>query len=260
MAKDGWRARVGVIKATYRPKNFRYWYDTAPDGVEIVPASLGSRKGEKRGFLDSFARGEELAHALKEAGCDLVIVHGAPPFILQGRDWEAEWRQKVQADLGIPFLTAMQPHAWALKALGVKRLLAHTYYNDELNDGIVRYFAEEGMETVLAGGLRAAEHDEELYSTPLKALDDVDAGDFYRYARNAYARLGGDGASVDCLYVNGSGWDAGPAVEPLEADVGRPVLWPQAMYVWAVYRTLGIDGRRSGFGSLLEDWPELPGD
>ncbi|MPZ87307.1 MAG: hypothetical protein GEU81_04360 [Nitriliruptorales bacterium] len=257
MTTYGWRARIGVIKATYRPKNFSYWFDTAPAGVEVVPAAIGFRKGEKRGFLESFERAEELAHTLRDAGCELVIVHGAPPFILRGREFEAQWRETVQASLGIPFLTPMQPHVWALKSLGVKKVLAFTYYGDELNDGLQRYLEEEGIEAVMAGGLRHDDQEEGLYSTPLKTLDRVDFGEFYRYCKASYARLGEEAKSIECFYVNGSGWDAGAAVMPLEQDLKVPVLWPQAMYMWATYSALDICNQREGYGRFIEQWPAL---
>ncbi|MPZ87305.1 MAG: hypothetical protein GEU81_04350 [Nitriliruptorales bacterium] len=246
-----------MIKPTYRPKNWHYWYGTAPAGVEIVPAAIGFRKGEKRGFLEGFDRAEELAHTLKDAGCELVIVHGAPPFILKGTQFEAQWRERVQASLGIPLLTPMQPHLWALKALGVKKVLGLTYFSDELNDGLRRYLEEEGIEAVMAGGLRATGQDEGVFSTPMRALDDVDAGDFYRYCKQSYKRLGKESAAIECFYVSGSGWDVGPAIAPLERDLKVPVLWPQAMYTWAVYSTLQICNQRPDLGQFIEQWPEL---
>lgn len=57
--------------------------------------------------------------------------------------------------------------------------------------------------------------------------------------------------------MNGSGWDAAPAIAALEADLGLPVLWPQAMYTWAVYRRLAISNQRPDLGHLIAQWPAL---
>src|SRR3954463_3188809 len=45
-----WRGRVGLVSPTQRGKVLHYWYRQAPDGVEIVPAVIGFRRGERDQF------------------------------------------------------------------------------------------------------------------------------------------------------------------------------------------------------------------
>lgn len=255
MSTYGWRSRIGIIKATYRPKNFRYWFDTAPEGVEILPAAVGYRKGERTGFMDGLDHAAQLAETLAENRCEIVSIQGAPPFLLRGRELEAEWRHDLEVKLGIPVVTAMQPHLWALEAMGIKRVLTLTYYGDELNGQLNAYLASGGVESVLPGGLDTGSHAEDLYSTPLMGLDKFSFDDFYGHAKRLYRELD---EGVDAIYINGSGWDAGPAVPYLEQDLGIPVIWPQALYVWATYQLAGVENRREGFGHLMSRWPDLP--
>ena len=86
-----WRARIGVIKPTHRGKASHFWYNHAPDGVEIVSTFIGFRSGQRQGFLEGFKRAEELAVELKEVGCNIIVVSGTPPFLLKGRDFERQW-------------------------------------------------------------------------------------------------------------------------------------------------------------------------
>ena len=80
-----WRARIGLIKPTHRGKSFAYWYNHAPEGVEIVPTFIGFRSEKRERPLEGFKKAEALAVQLKEVGCDIISVSGTPPFL--SRDW-----------------------------------------------------------------------------------------------------------------------------------------------------------------------------
>lgn len=86
-----WRARIGLIKPTHRGKSFAYWYNHAPEGVEIVPTFIGFRSEKRESFLEGFKKAEALAEQLKEVGCDIISVSGTPPFLLKGLDYERQW-------------------------------------------------------------------------------------------------------------------------------------------------------------------------
>ena len=75
-----WRARIGLIKPTHRGKSFAYWYNHAPEGVEIVPTFIGFRSEKRESFLEGFKKAEVLAVQLKEVGCDISQSAGHRPF------------------------------------------------------------------------------------------------------------------------------------------------------------------------------------
>src|SRR5262245_21018222 len=100
-----WRGRLGLVSPTQRSKAFHYWYKFVPDGVEIVPSYIGFRRGERDQFTAGLDRAVELAHELRDLGCDLVAVSGTPPFLLGGLDFERRWGQDLAARLGVPVIT-----------------------------------------------------------------------------------------------------------------------------------------------------------
>ena len=71
-AMYAWRARIGLIKPTHRGKSFHFWYDRAPDGVEIVPTFVGFRRSDRQTFEKAFERIEQIADDLKAVGCQLI--------------------------------------------------------------------------------------------------------------------------------------------------------------------------------------------
>jgi|SRR5713226_2784273 len=92
-----WRGHIGLIKPTHRGKSFAFWYNHAPEGVEIVPTFIGFRRGDRESFGSAFEPAERLADDLKAVGCTIIAVSGTPPFLLKGLDFEREW-----GDRGIP--------------------------------------------------------------------------------------------------------------------------------------------------------------
>lgn len=249
-----WRARIGIVNPTHRGKVFAFWYKRAPDGVEIIPTFIGFRTSDRQTFETSFERAAALATDLKSVGCDLVVVSGTPPVLLKGLDFEREWADRLAQSLGIPVISQMEPHALALQAMGVKRCAIASYYGQELNDAIVAYFRRFDIDGVVMGGFELGPGGgSALYSTSLQGLDEVSWIQVYRYCRQGMRRLTG---AVDGIYVNGGGWDALPAINPLETDLGTKVVFASAAEMWLAYRTLAIDLRVEDCGALLRGGAE----
>jgi maleate cis-trans isomerase len=242
-----WRARIGLIKPTHRGKSFAYWYKNAPEGVEIVPTFIGFRSERRESFLEGFKKAEDLAVQLKEVGCDIISVSGTPPFLLKGLDFERQWAAELSEKIGLPVVTPMEPHAIALRALGVKKVAVATYYGRELNQAIVEYFSRFGIESEIMPGLSATGQSSGLYTTSLAALDEVSHMDVYRHCKKGLAQL----PSAQAVYINGGGWDAAPAIDYLERDLKVKVVWALAAEMWRTYHILKIDNPVSDSGALL---------
>src|SRR5438132_991171 len=94
--------------------------------------------------------------------------------------------------------------------------------------------APEGVEIIptFVGFQSARAAGQALYTTSLKALDDVSYIEVYQYCTRGVRRLE---RPVDGLYINGGGWDAAPAVTALEADLNTKVVFAQAAEIWLMY-------------------------
>ena len=250
-----WRARIGLIKPTHRGKSFHFWYKRAPDGVEIVPTFVGFRRSDRQTFENAFERIEQIADDLKAVGCQLISLSGTPPVLLKGLDFEREWRDRLSQKIGLPVVSQMEPHALALVALGVKRVAIATYYGDELNEAIRRYFDRFDIEGVVIGGLSVPGKSESLYTTSLMALDEVSHMQVYQYCKAGFQAMK---PRVDAIYINGGGWDAPPTIDMLERDLGTKVVFALAAEMWAAYQRLAIDPVVGDCGALLRDNPVVP--
>lgn len=244
-----WRARMGTINPTHRGKAFAFWYTRVPDGIEIIPTFIGFRTSDRHTFESAFERAEQLAEDLKAAGCDIIVVSGSPPVLLKGLDFEREWCELAQK-IGLPIVSQMQPHALALQAMGIRRVAIATYYGNELNDAIVRYFARFDIEGIVLGGFQTSGAEQALYTTSLQALDNASGTQVYQYCRRGFLRLD---RPVDGIYINGGGWDAVPAINPLEADLRTKVVFALAAEMWLAFRTLSINLPVNDCGALLRN-------
>ncbi len=240
----GWRARIGLIKPTLRGKSFAPWYRNAPDGVEILPTHIGYAKGDAAAFEHGFARIDTLADELCAVGVDLLCVSGGPPFLLRGREFEADWATALAQRTGVAVIPPLAAHAEALAHLGASRVTVISYYKEELNDALVRYLAEFGM--TAAVDPIAGQSTEELYAVSLRDVERISWQEVYRHGRDAANK-----APCDALYIHGAGWDAESAIVALEADLGIPVVFGPVAEMWATYRTLGIDFRAVKLGALV---------
>jgi maleate cis-trans isomerase len=89
----------------------------------------------------------------------------------------------------------------------------------------------------------------------LRALDEVSYMQVYQYCKAGYQAIK---PPVDAIYINGGGWDAPPAIDMLERDLGTKVVFALAAEMWATYRQLAIDPRIDDCGALFRDNPALP--
>jgi maleate cis-trans isomerase len=197
----------------------------------------------------------QIAEDLKAVGCDIISLSGTPPVLLKGLDFEREWRDRLAQKLALSVVSQMEPHALALVALGVKRVAIATYYGDELNNAIKRYFSRFDIEGVAIGGLNVPGKSEALYTTSLMALDEVSHMQVYQYCKAGFQAMK---PRVDAIYINGGGWDAPPAIEMLERDLRTKVVFALAAEMWAAYQRLAIDPVVGDCGALLRDNPAVP--
>jgi maleate cis-trans isomerase len=77
----------------------------------------------------------------------------------------------------------------------------------------------------------------------------------YQYCKSGYQALK---QPVDAIYINGGGWDAPPAIDLLERDLGTKVVFALAAEMWATYRRLAIELSVPDCGALLRDNLALP--
>lgn len=245
----GWRGLIGLINPTYRGRLIQQWYEMLPEGVGLIPCTLGISRGEQDVFDRSFEAAEKIARELAVWGADVMVQPGLPPWLVKGPAFEKEWVARLEAETKVPMVTPMGATVQAMRALGVRRVVVATYFGDHLNSRIADALRSAGIETARIDGYRLSEEREGLYTTPLIALNRVGPGDVYRFVRDLCRRT----EDPDGVYIVGGGWDAGPVVEALERDLEKPAIFAVTAALWACLRRIGVKEPIRGHGRLLAE-------
>jgi maleate cis-trans isomerase len=237
----------------------QFWFDTAPEGVEIMTTPIGYRDTQEDEFRSGYDRAADVARTLADAGASIVVMAGTPPALLSGPEPERAWARDLAEELGVPVVPPMFPHVCALQALGLQHVVVASYYRAALNEHLRTYVKSFGLTPLLrdaAGNLSANEEEAGgLQQLGHRQIQQITFEEVYTYCKDLVSSEQGP---VDGVYINGSGWDALPATVYLEEDLEIPVVVAQAAVLWYTYRLLRIRCHAEGAGRLMSAWPALP--
>jgi len=122
-----WRGVVGMVRPTRRPGTLEELIRILPEGIGIVPLLLNFKAGSVTEFKNAIPHYERFVAELSEQGVDLIILSGAPPFMLLGYDAEAKLVRRWEKKYKTPIVTDPQMQVAALRAMKIKRFIGASY-------------------------------------------------------------------------------------------------------------------------------------
>src|SRR5680860_1732714 len=90
MAFTSWRGTMGLIKPTHRPGSLEETIRLLPEGIGVIPMTVGISRGDTQEFRDVLDPIEDRVRQLAEIGVDLIAPAGAPPFMVHGYQGERD--------------------------------------------------------------------------------------------------------------------------------------------------------------------------
>jgi maleate cis-trans isomerase len=240
-----WRGVVGMVKPTRRPGTLEELIRILPEGIGIVPLSLNVRAGSLDEFKAAIPSYEKLVAELAEDTVDLIIVSGTPPFMLLGREGEAvllrEWEKKYRT----PIVSDAQMQCNGLRAMGIRKFIGASYSATQ-NKIVLDYMAQAGLQAVAM----------EPIEVPFDQVSQISIEQLYAHVKKLFVRHAG----ADGIYIQGGGWQTARVVPLLEKDLQVPVVHATLCQAWEIHRRLRVHETAPGFGRLLAELPEPPGD
>jgi maleate cis-trans isomerase len=237
----GWRGTIGLVKPTFRPGPLEAFIRLLPEGVCVVPRYVGIRSGTEKEFQEALAIADQRVSELAALEVDLVLLQGAPPFMLLGPEFDRENSRKLQEKHGVAVKSATMIQLDALTALGARSLVGLTYFQDDLNPKFADFFEKAGIPVKAMKGI----------NVPFADVGKVPVEVIYAEAKKIFQKSGG----AECLYLLGAGWDCLKAIAPLERDLKTTVLTNVPADLWSALKFLGIREPIKGYGRLLEELP-----
>jgi maleate cis-trans isomerase len=240
-----WRGVVGVIKPTYRPGSLEEFIRLLPEGIGVIPKFVGVKEGLEKEFVDGFAAAEKIIADLAEMKVDIIHPEGAPLFVQKGYLRSEEIVRELEEKYSTPIVTTGMVLVEATKALGIKRPLVISSYDDGNSSGRLAkyssYFSDAGFQVLAVNGFPVA-------FTEIGSVSPFEAYDFVRKLYFQYP-------SSDGICLIGSGWRVLDVVPLLEQDLQIPVVCAVAARVWAIEKRLHVRQPIKGRGLLLENMP-----
>ena len=240
----GWRARIGLLVPSSNTAAEVEFPSAVPTGVATHVARL-SLESVTADALDTM--GEEVSRAgelLAHADVDAVAYACTTGSLLHGPGYDADLEDELSTSADAPAVATALSVDRALSALAVDRVAVATPYVDDLNEREREYLEAAGFELGAIEG-RGIEANREI-----GALDHRDA---YRQARSIAADGSADGIFISCTNYRTLG-----AIEPLEDDLGVPVITSNQATLWDVCRVanVAVNGPGRLFDVDLEssDW------
>jgi maleate cis-trans isomerase len=227
-----WRGVVGMVRPTRRPGTLEELIRILPEGIGIVPLLLNFKAGSAAEFEQSIPQYERFTAELAEQGVDLIILSGAPPFMLLGHQGEAELIRDWEKKYRTPIVTDPQMQVAGMRAMKIKKFIGASYSALQ-NKIVLDYMAQAGLEAVSM----------EPIDVPFDRVADISTETLYAHVKQLFrAHPGADG-----IYIQGGGWQTARVVALLERDLQVPVVHAAICQAWQIHRRL--------YGRLLAELP-----
>lgn len=235
-----WRGVVGMVRPTRRPGTLEELIRILPEGIGIVPLLLNFKAGSKDEFLNSIPLYERFASELAEQGVDMIMLSGAPPFMLLGQEKEASLTKAWTKKFKTPVLTDPQMQVAALRAMKIKTFIGASY--SALQNKIV-------LDYMTTAGFKALSM--EPIDVPFDQVAQISVERLYAHVKRLYRQH----RNADGVYIQGGGWQTARVVELLEKDLGIPVVHATICQAWQIHKHLDVRETKPGYGRLLSELP-----
>jgi maleate cis-trans isomerase len=229
-----------MVRPTRRPGTLEELIRILPEGIGLVPLLLNFKAGSNAEFLNSIPLYERFAAELAEQGVDVIMLSGAPPFMLLGPKGEAKLTRDWERKFKTPVVTDPQMHVAGLRAMGIKKFIGASYSALQ-NKIVLDYMTKAGFRVLSM----------EPIDVPFDQVAQISVETLYAHVKKLYRK----NPAADGIYIQGGGWQTVRVVEMLEKDLDVPVVHATICQAWQIHKRLRVRDTKPGLGRLLAELP-----
>lgn len=234
---QGWRARIGVI---YPGAGFHHlgdFFKLRPQGVAVGGTGVPRHRNESaEAMLELDRHVVDAARLLAAHEPDVIVWMCTAGSFLKGKGHDERIIREMEEATGIPCTTTSTAVMEAFRELSVTRVALVTPYPDEVNE-IEREFLEaNGFQVVAADGLNLTDNNILAHLSPSVV---------YRLAKEVTP------PEAEAVFISCTGLDVLDVIQPLERDLGRPVVTSNQASYWLAFRMAGVGDVVEGYGELM---------
>ena len=229
----GWRGRIGMIMPDNNTVLEPEMYSVLPDGLSLHCGRVVMRGGPARERVPSgvAALPSVIEGLHKRVG---VLTYACmTSSIFQ----EVGWHRKLEESLhGVPFLPAGETMVRALREFEAARIGIFSPWHEEIAAKAAPWFANFDMEVAYHA------------SVPF-TRDEVTGHDVAEFFQRILREF--RGKNLDALCIVGTDWGSLDVIDPLEQDLGIPVITSNLALLWCAMGAIGVN-ENIGIGTLFD--------
>ena len=240
----GWRARLGLLSPDDGINDDEFWH-YLPDGVSLIFTRYRTATRFDPISPNMVDRYADLEPILDAAETLRITRPGAIVFLcnscsfVRGVGGDVKISESIQRAVDIPATTISTAQVQALRTLGVQRVAVAGPYPSDVTQLLVDFLEGHGFE--VTGSQSAGMETEWQIGNSTPSV-------WYNLAREV------NSPRAECVLLACSGIRTAAIIEPLETDLGKPVVSAPAVSIWAALRLAGVKAPVFGRGVLLAEY------
>lgn len=238
----GHRRRIGVIVPPSNTVNEAEFNRMAPDGVTFHFTRSPLHEDPAH---DDF---KEMLDAVSDAVGDLTLANvDALAFGCTSDSMACPADRLIgtmeQKSGGKPSVSTAGGILKALEAFGITKVAMATPYIEATNEHEKHFLNDHGIEVVAMAGLGLNTGWEGI-----QKMSRVPPTEVYAHAKSV------DRPDAQAILICCTDFNTLDVIEPLEAELGKPVISSNTASFWTSLRAAGIDDKIEGYGRLLREF------
>lgn len=235
----GWRSRIGILVVASDVTCESELYKVVPEGVSIHTSRMsfpGAVTVETVGKLASEA--ERAAELLIPACVNTIAFCCTSGSFIKGAGWDKEIIGNIEKRFPtVNVLTTSTAVLAAFDELHIRKVAVATPYISEVNEALKSFLEETGISVLNIEGL-GIEADQDV--------NDLSPETAYKLAKKV------DVPQAEAVLISCTSVPTIEIIEPLEKDLGKPVISSNQATIWAALRKSAIQDEIEGYGRLLK--------
>lgn len=212
------------------------------DAIDFAARGAALKSLDFAGYTDAETRISGLAEDLRDWGAAAIVLMGTSMTFYRGRAHTRDMEKMASAASGLPATSLSSSVISALASLNAKKIVLGTAYVDEVNQALICFLAEHGIETA---GLSAMD------IRDVREVHEVTSRQVLETGLRAFEK----DPDADAILISCGALHTLEITEPLESETGKTVISSAVAGARGAAAMAGIDTRRNGYGHWLEAMP-----
>lgn len=238
-SNQSWRALIGIIYPGAGQHHLADFHKLAPNGVFVGATSVPRHKDES---LEAMMHlDEHVVEAAKQLAASRPDVIGwicTAGSFLKGKGHDERLIKEMEEATGIPCMTTSTAVMAALRQLRAKKLCVATPYPLNVNEVEKKFLEDNGFQVLKCDGLDLVDNN---------ILGNLPPTVLYRLAKAI------DVPEAEAMFISCTGLDVLDIIEPLEHDLGKPVITSNQASYWLTFKMARVGEPIQGYGRLLRE-------